>query len=42
MTPVSGIVTSHEHELVALRRLLHAQPEASVEELVRGALRSMQ
>lgn len=29
MTTVRHIVTSHEHELVALRRLLHAQPEPS-------------
>lgn len=29
MTTVRHIVASHEHELVALRRLLHAQPEPS-------------
>lgn len=29
MSTVRRIVTSHEHELVALRRLLHAQPEPS-------------
>ena len=29
MTTIRHIVTSHEHELVALRRLLHAQPEPS-------------
>jgi amidohydrolase len=29
VTTIRHIVTSHEHELVALRRLLHAQPEAS-------------
>lgn len=29
MSDVAAIVASHEHELVALRRLLHAQPEPS-------------
>lgn len=29
MTTIRSIVASHEHELVALRRLLHAQPEPS-------------
>lgn len=29
MTTLRSIVESHEHELVALRRLLHAQPEPS-------------
>ncbi len=29
MTPLGSIVSTHEHELVALRRLLHTQPEAS-------------
>lgn len=29
MTSLGAIVTSHEHELIALRRLLHTQPEPS-------------
>ncbi len=34
MTAIRRIVESHEHELVALRRLLHAQPEPSGGEYV--------
>ncbi len=29
MSDLAAVVASHEHELVALRRLLHAQPEPS-------------
>ncbi|MCX6432335.1 MAG: hypothetical protein NTX29_05935 [Actinobacteria bacterium] len=29
MTPLGTILSAHDHELVALRRLLHTQPEGS-------------